>query len=64
MKFKHAAILIIRGVLVGGLLGGLISFVFRLDIASGAIGGSGAGAILLIWVGLGGNIAEFRNKND
>ena len=38
MKFKHAAILIIRGVLVGGLLGGLISFVFRLDIASGAIG--------------------------
>ena len=64
MKFKHAAILIIRGVLVGGLLGGLISFVFRLDIASGAIGGSGAGAILLIWVGLGGNILEFRKGAD
>ncbi len=58
------AILITRGILVGGLIGGLFALVFSYDVLSGVIGGAGSGAVLLTWVGLGGNIAEFRNKRN
>ena len=64
MKLKNAAILIIRGILVGGLIGSLSALVSSHDIASGVIGGSVAGAVLLTWVGLGGNIAELRKKRN
>ena len=64
MKLKNTAILIIRGILVGGLIGGLSALVSWHDVASGVIGGSVAGAVLLTWVGLGGNIAELRNKRN
>jgi len=58
------AILITRGIIVGGLIGGFLAFVFRYDVLSGVIGGAGSGAVLLTWVGFGGNIAEFRNKRN
>ena len=58
--FNKYAILITRGILVGGLIGGLFALVSTYDV----IGGAGSGAVLLTWVGLGGNIAEFRNKRN
>ena len=58
------AILITRGILFGGVIGGLFALAFNYDVLSGVIGGSGSGAVLLTWVGLGGSIAEFRNKRD
>ena len=64
MKLKNAAILIIRGILVGGLIGGLSALVSWHDVASGVIGGSVTGAVLLTWAGLGGNIAELRKKRN
>ena len=62
--FNKYAILITRGILVGGLIGGLFALVFGYDVISGVIGGAGSGAVLLTWVGLGGNIAELRNKRN
>jgi hypothetical protein len=62
--FNKYAILITRGILVGGLIGGLFALVSTYDVISGVIGGGGAGAVLLTWVGLGGNIAELRNKRN
>ena len=53
-----------RGILVGGLIGGLFALVSTYDVISGVIGGAGSGAVLLTWVGLGGNIAELRNKRN
>lgn len=50
--------------MVGGLIGGLSALISWHDVVSGVIGGSVAGAVLLAWVGLGGNIAELRNKRD
>ena len=64
MKLKNTAILITRGILVGGLVGGLSALAFSYDVPSGVVGGSGSGAVLLTWVGLGGNIAELRNKRN
>jgi hypothetical protein len=64
MKLKNAVIFMIRGILAGGLFGGLSALVSSHDVASGVIGGSVAGALLLTWVGLGGNIAELRNKRN
>ena len=64
MKLKNVAILITRGILIGGLLGGLSALVSWHDVASGVIGGSVTGAVLLTWAGLGGNIAELRNKRN
>tara|TARA_A100001037_G_C14989043_1_gene561683 strand:+ start:605 stop:865 length:261 start_codon:yes stop_codon:yes gene_type:complete len=58
------AILITRGILVGGVIGGLFALVSTYDVLSGVIGGAGTGAVLLTWVGLGGNIAELRNKRN
>ena len=60
--FDKYAILITRGILVGGLIGGLFALVFTYDVVSGVIGGAGSGAVLLTRGGLGGNIAELRNK--
>ncbi|KAA1297435.1 MAG: hypothetical protein EGP07_00105 [SAR202 cluster bacterium] len=62
--FNKYAILITRGILVGGLIGGLFALVSTYDVVSGVIGGAGSGAVLLTWVGLGGNIAELRNKRN
>ena len=62
--FNKYAILITRGILVGGVLGGLFALVSTYDVISGVIGGAGSGAVLLTWVGLGGNIAELRNKRN
>ena len=62
--FNIYAILITRGILVGGLIGGLFALVSTYDVVSGVIGGAGSGAVLLPWVGLGGNIAELRNKRN
>ncbi len=64
MKLKNIAILITRGILVGGLIGGFSALISWHDVASGVIGGSVAGSVLLAWVGLGGNIAELRNKRN
>ena len=50
--------------MVGGLIGGLSALVSWHDVASGVIGGSVTGAVLLTWAGLGGNIAELRNKRN
>ena len=61
MKLKNIALLITRGILVGGLIGGLSALISWHDVASGVIGGSVSGAVLLAWFGLGGNIAELRN---
>ena len=58
------AILITRGILVGGLIGGLFALVSTYDVLSGVIGGAGSGAVLLTGGGRGGNIAEFRNKRN
>jgi len=63
-SINKCAILITRGILVGGLIGGLFALVSSYDVLSGVIGGAGSGAVLLTWVGLGGNIAEFRNKRN
>ena len=62
--FNKYAILITRGILVGGLIGGLFALVSTYDVVSGVIGGAGSGAVLLTRVGLGGNIAELRNKRN
>ena len=62
--FNKYAILITRGILVGGLIGGLFALVSTYDVISGVIGGAGSGSVLLTWVGLGGNIAELRNKRN
>ena len=64
MKLKNSAIFIIRGILAGGLIGGLSALVSSHDVSSGVIGGSVTGSLLLTWVGLGGNIAELRNKRN
>ncbi|SVB33378.1 uncharacterized protein METZ01_LOCUS186232 [marine metagenome] len=56
--------MITRGILFGGVIGGLFALAFNYDVLSGVIGGSGSGAVLLTWVGLGGRIAEFRNKRN
>ena len=63
-SINKCAILITRGILVGGLIGGLFALVSTYDVISGVIGGAGSGAVLLTWVGLGGNIAELRNKRN
>ena len=63
-SINKCAILITRGILVGGLIGGLFALVSTYDVVSGVIGGAGSGAVLLTWVGLGGNIAELRNKRN
>ena len=62
--FNKYAILITRGILVGGLIGGLFALVSTYDVVSGVIGGASSEAVLLTWVGLGGNIAELRNKRN
>ena len=64
MKLKNAAIFMIRGILSGGLFGGISALVSSHDVTSGVTGGAVAGALLLTWVGLGGNIAELRNKRN
>ena len=63
-SINKCAILITRGILVGGLIGGLFALISTYDVVSGVIGGAGSGAVLLTWVGLGGNIAELRNKRN
>ena len=49
---------------MGGVIGGFVALVSSYDVLSGVIGGAGSGAVLLTWVGLGGNIAELRNKRN
>ena len=62
--FNKYAILITRGILVGGLIGGLFALVSTYDVISGVIGGAGSGAVLLTWERLGLDIAELRNKRN